>query len=167
MAMRSLRDIEPVLIWLAAVATHTALSRPEMRDIALDFFAAREAEVYAGFRTLTTRFLARAAPAHGHPFWTDRAVAAMDGSDDGEAVAAAFEWIRRAESIDLQRAADLRIDQRPAVSGSEIVMEQRIVTISQPAGVRYVSDVDVIALIELAPEHRQVACVHRRAEAFR
>ena len=142
--------------WLAAVATHTALSHPEMRDIALDFFAAREAEVYAGFRTLTTRFLASAAPAHGHPFWTDRTVAVMDGSDDGEAVAAAFEWIRRAESIDLERAADLRIDQRPAVSGSEIVMERRIVTVSQPAGVRYVSDVDVIALIELAPEHRQV-----------
>ncbi len=30
--------------WLAAVATHTALIRPAMRQIALDFFSAREAE---------------------------------------------------------------------------------------------------------------------------
>ena len=143
--------------WLAAVATHTALIRPAMRSTALDFFAAREAEVYASFRSLTTRYLASAAVAHANPFWTDRAGAVdYEGSDDQAAVAAAFEDIRSAESIVLQRAAELRIEERPAVSGSEIVLESRIVTASEPAGVRYLSDVDILALIELAPSHQQV-----------
>lgn len=143
--------------WLAAVATHTALIRPAMRSTALDFFAAREAEVYASFRNLTTRYLASAAEAHANPFWTDRAGAVdHEGSDDQAAVAAAFEDIRSAESIVLQRAAELRIEERPAVSGSEIVLEPRIVTASEPAGVRYMSDVDILALIELAPSHQQV-----------
>lgn len=143
--------------WLAAVATHTALVRPAMREVALDFFAAREADIYAEFRRLTTRYLARAAPAHGHPFWSDRAVAVRnDGYADAETVAAALDRIRAAELIDLRRAADLKIEDRAAVSGSEIVMEPRVVTASEPAGIRYVSDVDVLALIELAPHHRRV-----------
>jgi flavin-dependent dehydrogenase len=143
--------------WLAAVAAHTALVRPEMRATAFDFFAAREAEVYASFRSLTMRFLASAAVAHTNPFWTDRAGAVdHDVVADDAALGAAFTEIRSAASIALHRAPALRIEQRPAVSGSEIVLQPRIVTASQPAGVRYVSDVDLLALIELAPSHRQV-----------
>lgn len=143
--------------WLAAVATHTALVRPAMLATALDFFAAREAEVYASFRSLTTRYLASAAEAHANPFWTDRTGAVdHEAIDDQAAVAAAFEHIRSAESIVLHRAAELKIEERPAVSGSEIVLEPRIVTASEPAGVRYISDVDILAMIELAPSHQQV-----------
>ena len=143
--------------WLAAVAAHTALIRPAMRGTALDFFAAREAEVYANFRSLTTRYLANAAAAHTNPFWTDRAGAVdHEAIADQTAVTAAFEDIRSAESIALRRAAELKIEERPAVSGSEIVLEPRIVTATEPAGVRYLSDVDVLALIELAPNHQQV-----------
>ena len=143
--------------WLAAVATHTALIRPAMRATALDFFAAREAEVYASFRRLTTSYLAKAAPAHANPFWSDRAIAiATAADDDVDTVAEAYERIRGAEFIELTRAPDLTIADRPAISGSEIVMEPRLVTLSAPAGVRYISDVDVLTLIELAPEYRQV-----------
>ena len=143
--------------WLAAVTTHTALTRPAMRATALDFFAAREAEIYASFRNLTTSYLAKAALAHANPFWSDRATAiATAAHDDVQAVAEAYERIRGSESIELSRAPDLTIADRPAVSGSEIVMEPRIVTSSDLAGIRYIADIDALALIELAPHHRHV-----------
>ena len=69
---------------------------------------------------------------------------------------AAFERIRGADAIRLQRASGLRVDERPAVAGSEIVMESRIVSAGEPAGVRYLFDVDLLALIDLAPAYAQV-----------
>lgn len=47
--------------WLAAVAVHTALVRPAMRDAAFRFFAAREREMYASLRAMTERHLGDAA----------------------------------------------------------------------------------------------------------
>jgi 2-polyprenyl-6-methoxyphenol hydroxylase-like FAD-dependent oxidoreductase len=141
--------------WLAAVATHTALMRPSMRAVALDFFSARESEIYTGFRRLTAQYLAAAATAHRHPFWADR----TEGDEidaDTLAVRAAFDRIRSADAIRLQRGPGLRVEGRPAVAGCEIVMESRIVSEAVPAGVRYLFDVDVLALIDLAPAHSQV-----------
>ena len=144
--------------WLAAVATHTALVRPAMRTTALEFFAAREADVYAAFRRLTAQYLAGAAPAHAHPFWDDRTPADFLDSapDDAAEVRAAFERVRRAELLRLRPAADLRVEPRPAVAGSEIVLESRLVSNARPAGVRFLCDVDLIALTTLAPSCTQV-----------
>jgi flavin-dependent dehydrogenase len=140
--------------WLAAVATHTALSRPAMRRTALEFFAAREQEIYAAFRALTERFLADAAANYDHPFWSDRTDPATESDDD--ALRAAFDWLRSAESIHLRAAPDVAIEQKPAVSGNEIVLEPRLVAGTGGDGVRYAFDVDLVALIELAPWFNQV-----------
>jgi len=50
--------------------------------------------------------------------------------------------------------------------GHEIVLEPRLVTPGDPAGVRFLHDIDVVTLVELAPAFRQVpdlydACVRR------
>jgi flavin-dependent dehydrogenase len=140
--------------WLAAVATHTALTRPAMRHTALDFFSAREKEIYAAFRALTERFLADAAATYDHPFWSDRTDPVTESNDD--ALRAAFDRLRSADSIRLRAGPDVTIEQRAAVSGNEIVLERRLVSGAGGDSVRYAFDVDLVALIDLAPQFAQV-----------
>lgn len=140
--------------WLAAIATHTALLRPHMRQVAFDFFAAREAAIYRAFRIMTEQFLADAASNYDHPFWSDRTD--PENASDNEAVEAAFERLRAAESINLRKGPGVSVEPRPAVNTAEIVLESRLVTATIPDGVRYVRDVDLIALVDLAPHFSQV-----------
>ncbi len=116
----------------------------------------------------TRQFLGLAAGDHAHPFWAGRGT--LLGLGDSSALAElspahlrrdrsvteAFERIRSAPAIALRPHADLRIEPRPAVSGSEIVLERRIVSDEEPAGVRFVCDVDVVTLVEHASAHTQV-----------
>jgi flavin-dependent dehydrogenase len=141
--------------WLAAVAVHTSLRRPAMRDVALAFYAAREAEVFASLRAMTERVLADAAAGHAHPFWSDRTESGA-ADLDREEVAAAFERLRREATLHVQRNQELRIVQQPAVSGNEIVLEPRLVSPQRQHGVRYAFDVDLIALVDLAPAYASV-----------
>jgi flavin-dependent dehydrogenase len=143
--------------WLAAVAVHTALVRPAMGATALAFFDAREAEVYGAFRAMTVSHLAKAAAGHANPFWIDRA----DGEAGVESAAAAdvkaaYERLRTADTLQVRQGDDLRVEERPAVSGCEIVLEDRLVADRDVAGVRYAYDVDLLALLELAPQYTQV-----------
>jgi hypothetical protein len=58
--------------------------------------------------------------------------------------------------LNVTRGHDVRIEDRPAVSGNEIVLEPRLVTDEAPKGLRYAFHVDLIRLIELAPDQRSV-----------
>ena len=148
--------------WLAAVVTHTSLVRPAMRETALRFFDARETEVYGNFRRLTQRYLADAARGYSHAFWEERAspqeedTLSADSLRSDPGVLAALSDIREAPILRLQRAPAVRIESRPAVSGNEIVLEPRLVVDERPQGIRYLHDVDVVTLIELAPGFTQV-----------
>ncbi len=146
--------------WLAAIVVHTALGRPAMRAAALQFFETREREVCEAYRALSRRHLAAAAKGHPDAFWLDRS---DDGPEtevrvkaDTTGVRAAFERIRQAGGGAFARHPGLRIEPRPAVSGFEIVLEPRIVTDDEPRGVRFVADVDVVALADLAREAADV-----------
>jgi flavin-dependent dehydrogenase len=141
--------------WLAAVVTHTSLIKPHMRDVALEFFARRERDIYRQFRAMTESYWRDAAAGHTHPFWSDRAVD-VDGAQDDDVTAAAFARLRGAPELRVMANAETRVEQRPAVSGSEIVLEQRLVRPDRDNGVRYAYDVDLIALVQLAPAHRSV-----------
>lgn len=141
--------------WLAAVAVHTALARPAMRETALAFFASREAEVYASFRSMTERFFSEAAAGHPHPFWSDRSEEPASTSDR-QAVEAAFERLRQAPQFRVARSSSVTVEPRPAVRGDEIVMEPRLVSGGEDAGVRHAFDVDLVALIDLAPVYTSV-----------
>lgn len=157
--------------WLAAVVVHTALTRPAMRRVALEFFDAREREVYAALTYRTRRFLAEAAGGQPHPFWSARS---MPFEDETRAdlhperlrrdpqVASAFEAIRGSSSIHLRPSATVRIEPRPAVSGREIVLERRLVTDELPAGIRFLFDVDVPTIIEQVGAVDQVPDLYDR-----
>jgi flavin-dependent dehydrogenase len=158
--------------WLAAIAVHTSLTNPAMGPVARQFFADREAEMYANFLALTRHFLREAAVGQAQPFWAERAEAqeADAGRDhqarERAAVEAAYERLRAAPALTVARGPDVRVEPRPAIGGSTIVLEPRLVTTGDPAGVRYLYDVDVVTLVELAPTCGQVpdlyeACVQR------
>jgi hypothetical protein len=80
---------------------------------------------------------------------------------------AAFERIRQSETLNVRRSDRVRIEPRPAVSGCEIVLEDRLMSDDGSSAVRYAYDVDLVALIDLAPSHTQVpelfAAYQRRA----
>lgn len=139
--------------WLAAVAVHTAVVHPGMRGPAFDFFAAREREAYAALRAMAVAHLADAAGAYERPFWSDREAIYQPQKDRD--VEAAFERIRQAPELVVRQGA-VTFENRPAVSGCEIVLERRLVQPSVPEGIRYLHDVDVVALVELAPGYRDV-----------
>jgi hypothetical protein len=158
--------------WLSAIVVHTSLVRPAMAGTARQFYADREAEVYAGFLTLTRRFLREAGEGQQHPFWAERAEAGerhereRRQAEERAAVRAAHERLLAAPELRVIRGPGVRLEPRPAIDGNEIVMEPRLVTPDDAAGVRFLHDIDVVALVELAPHHRQVpdlydACVRR------
>jgi hypothetical protein len=144
--------------WLAAVAAHTALLRPALRTTAFRFFEARERDIYGQFRALTQRFLAEAAAGHSHAFWGDRIGAIDPAPDDdtrADALERAFDRLRSSPVLALRRAESVRVEDRPAVDGCEIVLQRRVVSPSGQ-GVRYLHDVDVVALLDLAPRFDDV-----------
>jgi hypothetical protein len=148
--------------WLAAIAAHTSLTRPEMGAAARRFFADRESEMYANFLSLTKRYLREAAVDQAQPFWAERAeVQEVDDrrAEEGRertAVLAAYERLKAAPVLRATRGGEVRLESRPAISGTEIVMEPRLVTDADPRGVRFLHDVDVVTLVELAPRCGQV-----------
>lgn len=148
--------------WLAAIAVHTSLTRPAMGAAARQFFADREAEMYASFLLLTRYYLSEAAADQAQPFWAERAEAREvderreQQARERAAVTAAYERLKAAPTLALRRGPGVRLEPRPAIAGAEIVMEPRLVTDAEPGGVRFLFDVDMVSLAELAPDFGQV-----------
>ena len=160
--------------WLAAVAVHTALTDPALAGVALDLFDEREREMHGALERQSAEFFAEAAGRHDHPFWTDRAEAGMPEAaplappepgvealrrDPG--VLAAFEALRRAPALRLRRGDRLGVVRRPAITARRIILEDRLVVPGWPdadadRGLRFLRDIDLVRVVELAPLHRQV-----------
>ncbi|MEW6320161.1 MAG: tryptophan 7-halogenase [Acidobacteriota bacterium] len=151
--------------WLAAVAVRTALLDPAMRQTAFAFFDTREREVYAAFRARTREYLAEAAAGRAHAFWADRAAddaaSAAPAADPGRAhaVQAAWDELRAEPRLRVRRGGNVRVEPRPAVRENLIVLEPRLVSSDDDPGVGYVHDVDVVALVDLAPAFDDVGAL--------
>jgi flavin-dependent dehydrogenase len=161
--------------WLAGVAAHTALIDVPMTDMAVDFFDAREREVYRSFRRRSAEFFEEAADMYGHMYWRSRAEAARAASGTGAsseveqhmyeatgspvpeaAVRAAHEVLRARESLDAVPNDAIRTIERPTVRSDRIVLDRHLVTEAHPQGLRYAHGIDLVRVVELAPEHDQV-----------
>jgi flavin-dependent dehydrogenase len=148
--------------WLAAVALHTSLVDPRRRDIALDFFAAREREVYATDLARTREYARRALERHQHEFWAARAARQPVASTDLAAasllqrrsVHAAHEALRASATVDLRWASHVRFVKRPLVRGREIVLDDAVQF--GPGALRFAEGVDLVAMGNLARRHRHV-----------
>jgi flavin-dependent dehydrogenase len=139
--------------WLAAIVAHTCLQSPSMKTSALTFYSDREREVAEHLHRESKRFLSEAAAGHRHPFWEERSEDEAVASDRAE-VERALQRLRAAETFHA-RVGAVSIDERPMIRGNVIVLEPQLVSAGHGA-VRYVSGIDLVLLIELAPSARQV-----------
>ena len=205
--------------WLAAVAVHTCISTPDMREAALEFFESRERATWLAHRRHTARYYREAAEAHGHGFWSARAMAGGDFQPSARSIPAsgplppdpsvsrasppdiavsvesaspleavaipaldpaaevhipvptepdiaalrkdpdvlrAFGELRAAPSIRLRPAPGLRRLRLPAVRGRRIVLDEHLASPALPDGVRFLRDVDIPPLVEMAGGFDQV-----------
>jgi flavin-dependent dehydrogenase len=152
--------------WLAAITVHTALTRPSMAGDALEFFERRERSVYASATARSARFAVDAAAAAATPFWQARSASADDADPDDDPdpsalardadVLAAFADLRERPSVRLSAGADLRFGPKAAIRGREIVFDEHLFGPAWPGGIRYLRNVDLVALARLAPGHTDV-----------
>lgn len=148
--------------WLAAITVHTSLRAPARAALAREFFAAREQEMFDGLHRLTRQFLATGTPSAGGAFWRDRVLEdEPPATDQRPATEAAWHRIRSAERLTLQPGTVVW-SERPAVRGSEIVPEWRLVVADHPAGIRYLQDVDLRGLLEIAPQCQSIPDLYSR-----
>ena len=144
--------------WLAAIAVHTALTRPSMRAHAFEFFSAREHEIEQHLSRESRRFLAERG---------DRRITGPSGTNvrtRAETSLAEVEDVRRA--LEELRARDFwqpayrsgnHRFSRGHASGATKSSSSR--TWSRPsirAESATCAAIDMVALVELAPSTRQV-----------
>jgi 2-polyprenyl-6-methoxyphenol hydroxylase-like FAD-dependent oxidoreductase len=150
--------------WIAAVVTNTCLTNPAMATAAMAFYDAHERRVYASYREFASRFYHDAATTYPYPFWEGRAIA-PDGLSAGtdieslrhdRAVLAAFEALKQSSSIELVESAGTKRVREPAIRGREVVLEDQLLGPGSSSALRYLRGVDLLRLVRLAGEHRQV-----------
>jgi hypothetical protein len=153
--------------WLASVVVHSALENPAIVDSALWLFNRREAAMYDSLRRSAAALARDASTAHSTSFWEARASPAGDPGLTLEpdvavlrtdpAVLRAFEELRNSEDrLRLRQTAVVRRVAQPTVRGNRVSLEDHLVVPAFPDGIRYVRNVDLVHLSELAPAHQQV-----------
>jgi flavin-dependent dehydrogenase len=141
--------------WLAAIVAHTCLVSPSMKNAAVAFFNAREREIAAHLQRESRQFLSDAASGHPHAFWDERSDDGEADASDADEVRGAFDRLKSAQLFRMARGA-VRVEDRPCIRGREIVLEPQLVPEGASNGLRYIRNVDIVALIEMAPAARQV-----------
>jgi flavin-dependent dehydrogenase len=146
--------------WLAAVVVNSALRDPSTASPALELFEAREREMHVELQRQAAAMALDAADAHATGFWSDRTGGWTEidarQSAAAQATADAYEEIRRRPRIALRLADSVGYSPRASVTGNEIRVVPHLVTTGLPGGIRFVRNVDVIHLAELAPKFDQV-----------
>lgn len=157
--------------WLSAVVVHTALVTPEHGAIAMELYRLREA-AYVRSAALALGGLSRdVVVGGGTPFWIARAEAEV-GESGGESSAAidalrrdpevlsAFQLLRDSPSIRLTPTAGGPRSTRAVVRGNVVVPEEHLVLRDVSGGVRYLRNVDLLALLDVAGRHDDVGAMY-------
>jgi len=151
--------------WLAAVVVHSILSDTKIEEAAMTLFGARERAMVTGLRRQLQELAREAVDAHPVEFWNNRAAPdVLDGRGDpdvaalraDESVSAAFAAIRNTEKLELRSAPGVVREEQPVVEGHTVVLREHLVVPAFPHGIRYLRNVDLITLAELAPLHHDV-----------
>ncbi len=156
--------------WMGAVAVHTSLTHPVRSDAALEFFSAWERRAYQsavrGIRAHAREALTR----HPHAFWERRAGGSMEreaadpqvSTDEADqllrlpAVQAAWQFLRRSETVALMPAGNIRLTACALIRHREVVLEDAIVVADAPEGLRFLAGIDLLHLTRLAHQHHEV-----------
>jgi flavin-dependent dehydrogenase len=153
--------------WLASVCVHSILTNPGIEMAALELFSTRERAMHNALQRAAATLARDAAGSHPTAFWEARAgtsaseahasfepdVAALRTDPD---LLRALEELRSRDTIHLQPAPAVRGEGRPTVRGNRVVVEPHLVVPSFPDGIRYVRNIDLLRLSELATTHASV-----------
>jgi hypothetical protein len=171
--------------WLAAVVAHTCLEDASMVRSALELFESRERAMYDALERRRVELAQAALSADAtSAFWMTRAQADVHGVEPGAvgsapgsepneevdvellrvdaAVQGAFAELKRRESITLVPGGGLEYALQAAVVGNRVMREKRLRIAARDRGggearaIRYLRNVDLVALVELAPGASQV-----------
>jgi flavin-dependent dehydrogenase len=155
--------------WLAAVVVRSAIEDPARGPAGAALFEYRERAMAAGIRRdLAT--LARDASAPDTPgFWADRAgvaddaegiAAELDAFRSDMAVRRAHEEIRRRPALAVRMATGVPRVSHPMIEDDLIVVRSHFLFPGLPVPLRYLRNVDLVSLADLAPEHDDVPELH-------
>ncbi len=155
--------------WLAAVVVHTARVAPANLDLALSYHREREA-AYVHRASHQLGGVSRDALRDGRvPFWSARA--GRTGGEDPSGgssgpdvdalrqdadVLAAFAALRDRPAVRIEVDPRARRVQRPVVRGNVVVPEDHLVLRGLEEGVRYLRNVDLLALLQVASAREDV-----------
>lgn len=144
--------------WVGAVVANTCLGNPAMRDAALQFYEARERQVYEGYRRQASGWARTAAGAEARPFWGNRSEFEEPAPPplDPDRMRAALRELRRKPSIRLQRGEGVEERQRAGITGREVVLRDALAVPGSGEALDYVANVEVCRLVDLAPRYKQV-----------
>lgn len=157
--------------WLAAVVAHSALANPAIEAAAMELFESRERAMVAGLQRQLVELARDAAQAHPAGFWgarPERDPITVGGDPDLSAfrndpdVRAAFDTIRSADRLHVVHAAHVQRTLLPVVEGHVVVRREHLITEAFPAGLRYLRNVDVALLAELAPQAADIPSLYER-----
>lgn len=138
------------------------------RELSIPFFEEAAGVYGTPFWTGRAEAARRAAGrAEGEPAPTDTGVPldladSLDPSADADAmlghreVREAYEEIRRRADVDLRIGESLAWADLPLVRDRLVVLDTHLTSASVETGVRYVRNVDLARLVDVAPAHRQV-----------
>jgi len=170
--------------FLAAVATHSALTRPEMTDHALSLFRDRETEAYRRYSDHARRYYALAAPRFETDFWATRGLARPSNShseasppaeeepdiDSPEAalpirhsdsrVRSALDRLRRVSTLRLSPGPGVRFVSGPTISGRQVTLEERVSAPSLTTSLRFHRGIDLTRLVRIAASAEDVGSLH-------
>jgi hypothetical protein len=126
-------------------------------DRGLETQAALRADAYVA-RPAPQPYVARPGP---EPYVTRPGSQGREDDDPSTlardpAVLAALADLRRRPEIHLQPGAHVRTANRAAIRGQLIVMDEHVFAPAWPHGIRYIRNIDLLLVMRLAPEYRDV-----------
>jgi flavin-dependent dehydrogenase len=145
--------------WMGAVCAHTALVHPDRGDDAFEFFSRVERRIYVSSLERSCEYAREAYARHPGPFWAARAateVPAVDrGIDDRTLlrepdVLAAFERLKACEHASFMPGPAADRSRAAFIRGDEVVVDEGIAIAGRDEPVRFVADVDLVELRNLA-----------------
>ncbi|MCC7044905.1 MAG: FAD-dependent monooxygenase [Acidobacteria bacterium] len=150
--------------WMGAAVVHTGLIDPSMAPAARELFAAREREAYGASVRASADYARQAAEHHDTAFWRERCevpdafrverTSRAPVADDD--IARAYAELRTRPEVALRPAADLRFEWLPAFHQGRVALERALSTGALARPIRFVDNVDLTCLVEIATRHSQV-----------
>lgn len=153
--------------WLASVCVHSMLTNSAVERAALELFNTRERAMHDALRRAAATLARDAAGSHPTAFWETRAgtsASDVQGAFEPDVselrsdpdVLRALEELRSRDEIHLQPTRSVHRVGRPTVRGHRVVVEDHLVVPAFPEGVRYVRNIDLLKLSELAASSARV-----------